>query len=132
MHIFCRNVVMILLVFCSASYIWSAESETVRVMSFNLWHGGDEGKQPLEQSAKVIREAKADIIGLQETAGHAPQGKPRRTMPRNWHSSWVGIIKSKPQDCLAPTSASSADIQLPRLWARSHWELLCVYLHSAS
>jgi exodeoxyribonuclease III len=77
MQIICRYVVTILLVFCAARYTWSAEPETLRVMSFNLWHGGDEGKQPVEQSAKVIREAKADIIGLQETAGHAPQGKPR-------------------------------------------------------
>ncbi len=49
-----------------------AKSETLRVMSFNLWHGGDDGKQPLEQSAAVIKAAKADIVGLQETHGHAP------------------------------------------------------------
>ncbi len=42
----------------------------LRVMSFNLWHGGDAGKQPLSQTAEVIRAAKADIIGLQETGGY--------------------------------------------------------------
>lgn len=42
----------------------------LRVMSFNLWHGGDAGKQPLSQSVEVIRAAKADIIGLQETGGY--------------------------------------------------------------
>ena len=46
-------------------------------MSFNLWHGGDQGKQPLEQSAAVIRAADADVVGLQETAGLAPKGQPR-------------------------------------------------------
>lgn len=42
----------------------------LRVMSFNLWHGGNAGKQPLSQTAEVIRAAKADIIGLQETGGY--------------------------------------------------------------
>jgi endonuclease/exonuclease/phosphatase family metal-dependent hydrolase len=50
---------------------------TLRVMTFNLWHGGDQGNQPLEQSAAVIRAANADVVGLQETAGLAPKGQPR-------------------------------------------------------
>lgn len=45
-------------------------AETLRVMTYNLWHGGDAGKQPLKQSAEVIRAARADIVGLQETHGH--------------------------------------------------------------
>jgi exodeoxyribonuclease-3 len=44
-------------------------AETLRVMSFNLWHGGDAGKQPLTQTLEVIRAAKADLVGLQETGG---------------------------------------------------------------
>lgn len=47
-----------------------AHAAELRVMSFNLWHGGDAGKQPLTQTAEVIRTAKADIVGLQETGGH--------------------------------------------------------------
>ncbi len=47
-----------------------AAAVELRVMSFNLWHGGDAGKQPLSQTAEVIRAAKADIIGLQETGGY--------------------------------------------------------------
>jgi exodeoxyribonuclease III len=46
----------------------------VRVMSFNLWHGGDAGRQPLRQSVEVIKAARADLIGLQETAGLANSG----------------------------------------------------------
>jgi endonuclease/exonuclease/phosphatase family metal-dependent hydrolase len=41
-------------------------------MSFNLWHGGDAGKQPLSQTAGVIRAAEADLVGLQETHGFEP------------------------------------------------------------
>ncbi len=44
-------------------------AEELRVMSFNLWHGGDAGKQPLAQTAEVIRAARADLVGLQETGG---------------------------------------------------------------
>jgi exodeoxyribonuclease III len=49
-------------------------AESVRVMTFNLWHGGDAGKQPLSQTLEVIRAAKADVVGLQETHGHENNG----------------------------------------------------------
>jgi exodeoxyribonuclease-3 len=45
-------------------------AETLRVMTFNIWVGGDAGKQPLSQTAVVIRTAKADVVGLQETGGY--------------------------------------------------------------
>jgi endonuclease/exonuclease/phosphatase family metal-dependent hydrolase len=51
--------------------------DTVRIMSFNLWHGGDAGRQPLAQTIAVINAARADIVGLQETGGIAPEGQPR-------------------------------------------------------
>jgi len=46
--------------------------DVVRVMSFNLFHGGDAGKQPFEQTVAVVKASRADVVGLQETAGHAP------------------------------------------------------------
>jgi endonuclease/exonuclease/phosphatase family metal-dependent hydrolase len=49
--------------------------EAVRVMTFNLWVGGEEGKQPLEQSVRVIQAARADIVGLQETRGAEVNGQ---------------------------------------------------------
>lgn len=52
-------------------------AEIVRVMSFNLWQGGDAGKQPLDQTVVVIKKAGADIVGLQETAGYAQDDEPR-------------------------------------------------------
>jgi exodeoxyribonuclease III len=48
----------------------ASAAESVRIMTFNLWHGGDAGKQPLSQSVEVIRAARADIVGLQETGGY--------------------------------------------------------------
>jgi exodeoxyribonuclease III len=73
----------------SAAAAWG-EPATVRVMSFNLWHGGQAGGQPLKQSAAVIEAAGADIVGLQErTARTAPaiRQKPSR-------NSLVGIISN--------------------------------------
>ncbi|HRI13410.1 MAG TPA: endonuclease/exonuclease/phosphatase family protein [Verrucomicrobiota bacterium] len=62
---------------------WSGQprAEELRVMSFNLWHGGDAGKQPLSQTIEVIRAAHANLVGLQETRGFEPT--PGATRPNN-------------------------------------------------
>ena len=44
----------------------------VTVMSYNIYRGGTMSRQPLSQTAKVIQEAKADIVGVQETL--SPKG----------------------------------------------------------
>jgi endonuclease/exonuclease/phosphatase family metal-dependent hydrolase len=50
------------------------QSAELRVMTFNLWQGGDAGKQPLSQSAEVVRIGGADLVGLQETEGMSKEG----------------------------------------------------------
>lgn len=50
-------------------------AEVLRVMTFNLWHGGEAGGQPLSQTAAAIQLAQADIVGLQETYGHSKPGQ---------------------------------------------------------
>lgn len=84
----------------------------IRVMSFNLWHGGDAGKQPLDQTVAVIRESQADIVGLQETSGIAPSGKPRPDRAAEiarklgWHylnqGGSTGIISRFPIEAATP------------------------------
>jgi exonuclease III len=59
----------------TAAWSTAAEPEPLRVMTFNLWGGGDSGHQPLSQSIKVIKAAEADVVGLQETIGHKRDGK---------------------------------------------------------
>ena len=60
-------------IFFSVSFIFlshlsqSQENLTLKVMTFNIWVGGSAGKQPVEQTTKVIRQSKADIVGMQET-----------------------------------------------------------------
>src|SRR5688572_1078910 len=59
---------------CAVATAATPEEGVLRVMTFNLWIGGEAGKQPLEQSVRVIREARADVAGLQETGGEAKGG----------------------------------------------------------
>lgn len=85
----------------------AAEPVTLRVMTFNLWHGGDAGKQPLEKTVEVIRRSQADLVGLQETAGFAAeQNEPRPDRAREiaealgWHyfdqGGRTGVISRYP------------------------------------
>ncbi len=53
----------------------NASAAELRVMTFNIWVGGESGHQPLTQSAEVIRAARADIVGLQETHGSERNGR---------------------------------------------------------
>ena len=49
----------------------SSEAASIRVMTYNIYRGGTMHRQPLSQTAKVIQEAKADIVGLQEAGDNA-------------------------------------------------------------
>ena len=73
------NLRRIALALFAASILLAGASagESIRVMSFNIWVGGEAGKQPLEQTMQVIRASNADIIGLQETGGHERENKAR-------------------------------------------------------
>ncbi len=51
------------------------DAKSLRVMTFNLWHGGEAGKQPLEQSARVVQAAQADVVGFQESFGQGDSEK---------------------------------------------------------
>ena len=50
-------------------------AETLRIMTFNIWVGGESGGQPLEQTAAVIRAAQTDVVGMQESRGSERNGK---------------------------------------------------------
>jgi exonuclease III len=49
-----------------------SEELSVKVMTYNIYRGGTMRGQPLSQTAKAIQEAKADVVGIQET--RSPQG----------------------------------------------------------
>lgn len=71
------NLLALLLLIPLGTAVHADGPERVRIMTFNLWHGGDAGRQPLDATIAVITAAQADIVGLQETAGEAPKGQPR-------------------------------------------------------
>ncbi len=48
------------------------EASSVKVMSFNIYRGGEMRGQPLSQTALAIQNAKADIVGVQEL--RSPKG----------------------------------------------------------
>lgn len=51
----------------ASSVLSSAESQTIRVLCWNLHHGvGGDGKLDLPRIAKVIKEANPDLVALQE------------------------------------------------------------------
>jgi exodeoxyribonuclease III len=64
------------------------DAPAVRVLSFNLWHGGDAGGvdgdgRGVVAIAAAIRACGADLVGVQEAAGRAPAGgaeRPDRTV----------------------------------------------------
>ncbi|MGV3763135.1 endonuclease/exonuclease/phosphatase family protein [Parapedobacter sp.] len=59
----------------------SGESGTLRVMTFNLWHGGDAVKLPRDTTVKyqlaAIRRANADVVGFQEQTTNQSDGASR-------------------------------------------------------
>ena len=58
---------LLLMVVTLASTAFAANPITLRVMSYNIHHGeGLDGKLDLERIARIITDARADIVGLQE------------------------------------------------------------------
>jgi len=50
------------------------DQDSLGVMTFNIWLGGQGGGQPIEKSAEVIRTSGAKIVGAQETYSYNPDG----------------------------------------------------------
>ena len=67
-------VLGLMMLIMSALSAHAAEDASLRVMSFNMWHGGEGGVLPLARTAGVIREAGADIVGVQEAYGRERDG----------------------------------------------------------
>ncbi len=64
--------ILLVSVLCCATFgcaeLKSSKADAVRVMTFNIWVNGEAGGQPVAQTAEVIKQAKADIVGLQEAS----------------------------------------------------------------
>lgn len=102
-------------------------AEVVRVMTFNIWVGGESGGQPQEQTRKVIQAAKADIVGIQEKEVSSPKGEDKDTARKiaeqlNWNyfdqGDGIGIITHFQLGAATP-NRTGTEIKLPsgqRVW----------------
>lgn len=50
-------------------------AESLRVMTYNIWVGGEAGGHPLAQTIRVIQAARPDVVGMQEGFGEERNGK---------------------------------------------------------
>jgi len=70
----------------------------IRIMSFNLWHGGERSGYPLERTAEVIKQSGADVVGIQESAGLPDSQNNRRDNTKRiadilgWNHYEQGIV----------------------------------------
>jgi endonuclease/exonuclease/phosphatase family metal-dependent hydrolase len=67
--------------FCLLFLLNCISAAELNIMSFNIWHDGKAGKQPLSQTVKVIKDSGADIVGLQEVKKNAQAIAEKL----NWH-----------------------------------------------
>ncbi|MDO0930362.1 HAD-IA family hydrolase [Streptomyces sp. DG2A-72] len=68
-----RRSVLTSLVGVTPEHLRALVAYELRVMSWNLWHGGTKVDDHRAKQLKAILETGADIVGLQETAGTAAQ-----------------------------------------------------------
>lgn len=74
-----------LFLLAGALFAQDAAPDEIRVMTFNLWYGGEGGKQPIEQTVEAIKTARADIVGLQETRGWKGDNSKKIADALGWH-----------------------------------------------
>jgi endonuclease/exonuclease/phosphatase family metal-dependent hydrolase len=55
----------------AAAFALAATTDTVRVMTYNIWVGGTQS-QPLSQTVKVIEASRSDVVGIQEPGPNLP------------------------------------------------------------
>jgi len=79
-----RALALLLAATLAASFVGGCASPRdegparLRVMAFNLWHGGDAGGVGVDGLAAVVRAGAADLVGVQEGLGWASApGEPR-------------------------------------------------------
>jgi endonuclease/exonuclease/phosphatase family metal-dependent hydrolase len=104
------------LLLAAAGTAW-ADPATVRVMSFNLWYGGQAGGQPLKQSAEVIAAADANIVGLQETHGKNGAGNQTEALAALLHWNYLEQADKTsiltPFNIVRPLDDLGAEVELP-------------------
>ncbi|MGW0734211.1 endonuclease/exonuclease/phosphatase family protein [Streptomyces sp. NPDC002851] len=81
----------------------------LRVLSMNLWHGGAKVNDGLTKQLAVIEKHKPDVVGFQETSGHAAKDLAAKLGWDHWQSKGsLGIISRYPITSKAETISGGA------------------------
>ncbi|WP_323369015.1 endonuclease/exonuclease/phosphatase family protein [Streptomyces alkaliterrae] len=90
-----------------------AEPTRLRVMSLNLWHGGAQVDDGLAKQVAVIRKHRPDVVGLQETSGHAARDLAAEL---GWHhyqsGGSIGVISRFPITGHVGSTSAAAGVRL--------------------
>jgi len=81
----------------------------LRVLTLNLWHGGESGGQTPEGIASILLKSKADLIGLQEVSTKTTGDQSdaiHKALGSGWHCCKQGI-PIKNAGCIWPTTIFS-------------------------
>ena len=111
----CPLLVLVAL-FSWASLCLHAEETKLRVMTINILHGGVRLGQPLSQTAKIIREAKADLVGMQECLDGSRDSAAEVAKQLGWHYLYQGnrtAILSRHEIVGHTPEKTGAHIKLP-------------------
>jgi endonuclease/exonuclease/phosphatase family metal-dependent hydrolase len=104
-----------MLLIAMADALAAQEPDMLRVMTFNLWGGGESGNQPLEQTAMVVQRAQADLVGLQEVCGRERDGKRPDNGERIAHLLNMHYVSQGDDDTGVLSRHKIVD-QTPRKW----------------
>jgi len=120
---------LLIILFCLFSAGATAQEKfapcAFRVMTFNLWHGGDAVKLPRETTIRgqldAIRRAEADVVGLQEQISNQSDNTSRARVLADslgWHCHVLGgraVISRFPFRAIPSTSGKAAQAVILRL-----------------
>lgn len=109
-----KKLLMSFLCLCTGTYLFAQTKHTIRVMSFNLWHGGDACKLPVDTVVKyqlaAIRSTGVKVVGFQEQTSNLSGNSSRAQLLADslgWNcyiiSSSRAVIAEFPMEPLIPS-----------------------------
>lgn len=108
--------------------------DNLRLMGFNIWHGGNEtgAEAGPRRVAEIIRDADADVVGMIETYGSGPKIADELGYCLYLHSSNLSILSRFPivetEDIFRPFNCSAAKIQISKTQRINYINLWLHYL----
>ncbi|MBD3628184.1 endonuclease/exonuclease/phosphatase family protein [Cyclobacterium sp.] len=88
-----NRLFLLLSLFALLQQAVSAQNQSLKVISYNIWNGFDWGKDTLRQEAMVrwLKEQEADVIGFQELNAFSPEKF--ANLARQWGHPYTLLLK---------------------------------------